>query len=96
MNILSIIVSCVSMCGTAVAIFFACKNGKRTDDNDFKQRIEENTKIVVKLDNISDGIAEIKKTVEKISNDVQKHNEKLIKHDLQIEDLLNRVKDLEK
>ena len=95
MNILSIIVSCVSMIGTSVAIYFAFKNGKKNDNDDLKQRIEDNTKITMKLDNISDGISEIKKTMEKISNDVQKHNDKLIEHDMQIKDLLRRVKDLE-
>jgi hypothetical protein len=83
------------MIGTSVAIYFAFKNGKKNDNDDLKQRIEDNTKITMKLDNISDGISEIKKTMEKISNDVQKHNDKLIEHDMQIKDLLRRVKDLE-
>lgn len=96
MNILSIIVSCVSMCGTAVAIFFAFKNGKRTDNGDLKDRIVETTKITLMLENIGKGIEEIKKTIEEINKQVQSHNNTLIQHEMQIQELLRRIKDLEK
>lgn len=95
MDILSIIVAGVSMCGTAVAIFFAFKNGKRNDNGDFKDRIVETTKITLMLENIGKGIEDIKKTIDEINKRVQAHNNKLIEHDMQIQELLRRVKELE-
>lgn len=95
MNYLPTIVSMISMLGTLIAIYFALKNGKRTDDADFQKRVEENTRINLKLDEISNKTSDIKDEVQNISKIVQSHDIKLTELDLRCRALEERVKELE-
>ena len=45
---ISLIISLISV---AFAVFFGLKNNKRTDVKDIEERVKENTKINIKLDN---------------------------------------------
>ena len=53
----AIIISVVSV---AFSIFFGLKNNKRSDTKDIEERVKQNTKINMKLDNISSLSEDIK------------------------------------
>lgn len=96
MNVFSVVVSSVSMLSAVVAIFFAIKNGHKANVDEVKQRVEENTKINLKLDAITNNVSDIKSTVQEINKEVQKHSTQLTQHELQIKELERRIVELEK
>lgn len=75
-SVLSVIVSIVSV---AAAIFFSSKNSKRTDTKDIEERVRENTRILTKLDDISDSIKEIKADNAVAKAEMQQHGDRLLK-----------------
>lgn len=56
----AIIISVVSV---AFSIFFGLKNNKRSDTKDIEERVRQNTKINMKLDNISSLSEDIKSEI---------------------------------
>lgn len=74
--IISLIVSAVSV---SFAIFFGLKNNKRTDTKDIEERVKENTKINFKLDTIMESTKEIKMEVSNLKEEMQMHNDRIIK-----------------
>ena len=53
----------ISLVSVAFSIFFGVKNSKRTDTKDIEERVKENTRINVKLDNITQTTQEIKSEI---------------------------------
>lgn len=76
---ITISVSVVSAMSALVAIFFAVKNGKRTDVKDIEDRVARDTKIDMKLDDISEDTKDIRETVKNIQNDVKDHEGRIVK-----------------
>lgn len=100
MSIFSLIVSAASVC---FAVFFGLKNNKRTDTKDIEERVKENTRINIKLDTIMESTKEIKVEVSNIKNDLQLHNDRIIKVEesakqghKRLDTLEGRIADLEK
>ena len=91
MEAFTIIVSSVSMLGALVAIYYALRNGKKTDEKEFQQRVEENTRINIKLDDISSKTSDIKAELQNISKTVQSHDIKLAELDIRTKELEKRV-----
>lgn len=54
------------------------KNNKRTDAKDIEERVKENTRINMKLDNINSTTQDIKTELSSVRTDIQKHNDKII------------------
>ena len=75
MQLIAILISIVSV---VFSIFFGMKNNKRTDTKDIEERVKQNTKINMKLDNINSTTQDIKSQFSSVRSDIQKHNDKLI------------------
>lgn len=73
---ISLIISLISV---AFAIFFGLKNSKRTDVKDIEERVKENTKINIKLDNIGQTTQDIKSEISSMRDDIKSHNDRIIK-----------------
>lgn len=69
----------ISILSVAASIFFATKNSKRTDTKDIEERVANDTKINVKLDNISNTTQEVKNDISSLRDDMKSYNERLIK-----------------
>lgn len=96
---LALVISVVSV---AFSIFFGLKNNKRSDTKDIEERVKENTRINMKLDNISSSTQEIKEQISSLVRDVQKHGDRLVKveegvkrHDEALKRLHDRVDNVE-
>ena len=72
----AIIISVVSV---AFSIFFGLKNNKRSDTKDIEERVKQNTKINMKLDNISSLSEDIKSEISQMKDKLDSHNERIIK-----------------
>lgn len=73
---ISLIISLISV---AFAVFFGLKNNKRTDVKDIEERVKENTKINIKLDNIGQTTQDIKSEISSMRDDIKLHNDRIIK-----------------
>ena len=71
-----IIVSVGALC---FSVFIGLKGNKRTDENEIKEQVARETKIDMKLDEISKDIKEVKETVKNIQNDVKDHEGRIVK-----------------
>lgn len=69
----------VSMVSVAFSIFFGIKNSKKSDREDIAQRIARDTRVDMKLDEISKDVKEVKDTVKNIQNDVKDHEGRITK-----------------
>lgn len=69
----------VSIVSVAFSIFFGIKNSKKSDREDIAQRIARDTRVDMKLDEISKDVKEVKDTVKNIQNDVKDHEGRITK-----------------
>lgn len=69
----------VSVVSVAFSIFFGIKNSKKSDREDIAQRIARDTRVDMKLDEISKDVKEVKDTVKNIQNDVKDHEGRITK-----------------
>ena len=63
----------------AFAVYSGIVNQKRTGKQDARQDATEMTTVIVKLENIGTGIAEIKAELSDIKNDVKENRERIIR-----------------
>lgn len=77
--IISIIGLCVSTISVVAAIYFSSKSSKKTDTREIEERVKENTRINMKLDNISNAIQEIKSDISSMREEMKTHNDRIIK-----------------
>lgn len=69
----------ISIVSVGFSIFFGLKNSKRTDTKDLEERVKENTRINIKLDNIGQTTQEIKSEISSMREDIRSHNDRIIK-----------------
>lgn len=69
----------VSVVSVAFSIFFGIKNSKKSDSEEIAQRIARDTRVDMKLDEISKDVKEVKDTVRIIQNDVKDHEGRITK-----------------
>ena len=55
------------------------KNGRKTDEKELAKKAERETKMDLKLDEISNDVKEVKETVKSIQNDVKDHEGRIAK-----------------
>lgn len=85
----------ISIVSVAFSIFFGVKNNRRTDTKDIEERVKENTRINVKLDNIGQTTQEIKTEVSSMREDIKSHNDRLIKLEESCKQAHHRIDGLE-
>lgn len=73
---IALIVSAISV---AFSIFFGLKNNKRTDIKEFEERVKENTRINMKLDDIAKTTKDVQKELELLKNDIKNHSDRIVK-----------------
>lgn len=69
----------LSIISVAFSIFFGVKNNKRSDTKEIEERVRENTKINMKLDNIASNTSDIKSELSAMKKDVSGHEARIIK-----------------
>lgn len=69
----------LSVLSVGFSIYFGAKNSKRTDSKEIEERVRENTKINVKLDEINATSKETREEISKIREDINKHDNRLTK-----------------
>ena len=85
----------ISVVSVAFSIFFGIKNSKRTDSKDIEERVRDNTRINVKLDNITQATQEIKAEISSMREDIKSHNDRLIKVEESVKSAHHRINTLE-
>ena len=69
MNIeIALLISVISVC---FSVYFGLKNNKRTDTKDIEERVKDNTRINVKLDDIGQDTKEIKSEISSMREDIK-------------------------
>lgn len=69
----------ISAFSALVAIFMSLKGNKRTDANDIAERVKENTRINMKLDETINLSKETKNEVSMLRREINEHNDRIIK-----------------
>ena len=90
---ISILLSAVSV---AFAIYFGLKRTKRNEKLDIKSDTAQLTTVIVKLENIGIGIAEIKAELFNVKNDVKEDRERIIRLEESVKQAHKRIDGLEK
>ena len=85
----------VSIVSVVFSGFFGIKNSKRTDSKDIEGRGRDNTRINVKLDNITQTTQEIKSEIYSMREDIKSHNDRLIKVEESVKSAHHRINTLE-
>jgi predicted nuclease with TOPRIM domain len=77
--IISIIGLCFSGLSVLCVFYFNHKNSKTTDVKDIEERVRNDTKINVKLDNIGITMQEVRTEISSIREEMKSYNERLVK-----------------
>lgn len=92
---ISIIAVFVSVVSVFSGIYFNSKNSKHTDEKEIRERIEEQTRINMKLDEINRNTTDIKYDVSAVKKDVQSHGDRLIKVEESVKSAHHRLDTIE-
>ena len=85
----------ISIVSVVFSVYFGLKNSKRTDTKDIEERVKENTRINVKLDNITQTTQEIKSEISSMREDIKSHNDRLIKLEESVKSAHHRIDGIE-
>lgn len=77
-------------------LHFGHSNSKRTDTKEFEERVKENTRINMKLDNINSTTQDIKAEMSSLRSDVKSHNDRIIKVEESCKSAHHRIDTIEK
>lgn len=86
----------VSVLSLALSAFNVFKGNKRTDISDVEKRVEENTKINIKLDDIGQTTKEIRTELASMREDIKSHNDRIIKVEESCKQAHHRLDTIEK
>ena len=81
----------ISIISVSFAVFLGLKNSKKSDTKDIEDRVAKETKMDMKLDEISKDVKEVKETVRTIQNDVKDHEGRIAKLEASYTRLHERV-----
>lgn len=97
---LPIVISIIGMVFTGISvsamIYFNSKNSKHTDEKEIRERIEEQTRVNLKLDEINRNTTDIKYDVSAVKKDVQKHAEKIVEIEASTKQAHHRLDSIER
>jgi len=86
----------ISGLSLAFGIYSGINNMKRNQRTDTKAEASELTTVIVKLENIGNGITEIKSEMKNVKNDIKESRERLIKVEESTKQAHKRLDSLEK
>lgn len=92
---ISIIGVCISAISVIAVIYFNSKNSKHTDEKEIRERIEEQTRINLKLDEINRNTTDIKYDVSAVKKDIQKHAERIVQIEASARQAHHRIDGIE-
>ena len=78
-----------------VSIVVASKNNKRADRTEEEKETARMTTVIVKLENIGNGINEIKNEMKSMKDEIQKDHDLLIKVEASVEQAHKRLDDIQ-
>lgn len=97
---LPIVISIIGMVFTGISvsamIYFNSKNSRHTDEEEIRERIEEQTRVNLKLDEINRNTTDIKYDVSAVKKDVQKHAEKIVEIEASAKQAHHRLDSIER
>jgi peptidoglycan hydrolase CwlO-like protein len=85
----------ISIASLFVALYVAVTNSKRSMTHDERQASERMTTVIVKLENIGNGVNEIKADIRNIKSDVQELRERVVAVEQSTKTLHKRVDEVE-
>lgn len=85
----------VSVTSLAFSIFFGIKNNKRSDAKEIEARVRENTKINMKLDNITSNTTDIKNEISEMRREINSHDNRLVKVEDSVKSAHHRINGIE-
>lgn len=85
----------ISIVSLAFSVFFGLKSSKHTDTKDIEERVKDNTRINMKLDAIAGTTQEIKSEISTMREEINKHNDKIIKLEQSLKSTHHRLDTLE-
>lgn len=85
----------ISIVSLAFSVFFGLKSSKHTDTKDIEERVKDNTRINMKLDAIAGTTQEIKSEISSMREEINKHNDKIIKLEQSLKSAHHRLDTLE-
>lgn len=94
--VISLIGVCISAISVGAVIYFNSKNSKHTDEKEIRERIEEQTRVNLKLDEINRNTTDIKYDVSAVKKDVQKHAEKIVEIEASTKQAHHRLDTIER
>ena len=86
----------ISGVSVAFGIFAGISNLRRNQKLDDKRDATEMTTVIVKLENISNGITEIKSEINNVKNDIKEDRERIIRVEESVKQAHKRLDALEK
>lgn len=78
-NLTTIITIIISAASLVTAIYVAISNSKKNDKQETKSDASEMTTVIVKLENIGNGITEIKSEMKTIKTDMKEDHDRIIR-----------------
>lgn len=85
----------ISVLSLGFSVYIGLKNSKRTDTKDIEERVKDNTRINMKLDAIAGTTQEIKSEISTMREEINKHNDKIIKLEQSLKSAHHRLDTLE-
>lgn len=89
---ISLLLSAVSL---AFAVYFGIRNNKRNDNEDVKSDVSQLTTVIVKLENIGNGVAKIENEISNVKNDMKEDRERIIRVETFVAEMKRRIERLE-
>ncbi|MBO5143633.1 MAG: hypothetical protein J6C46_11710 [Clostridia bacterium] len=91
-TIITIIISAASL---ITAVYVAISNSKKNDKQETKSDASEMTTVIVKLENIGNGIAEIKSEMKTIKTDMKEDHDRIIRVEESAKQAHKRIDELQ-
>ena len=85
----------ISHVSVGFSVYFGLKNSKRTDTKDIEERVRENTRINIKLDDIGQTTKDIKSELTSVREEIKSHNERIIKVEESVKSAHHRLDGVE-
>jgi peptidoglycan hydrolase CwlO-like protein len=97
---IAVIISIISVAFSVFFGFFSLsfnfKNDKKANSSEFEERVRENTRINLKLDEISSNTTEIKKEVTEMRRELNSHDSRIVKVEESTKQAHHRIDELVK
>ena len=85
---ISLLISGISL---AFAIYFGIKHNKRNETETIKSDTSQLTTVIVKLENIGNGVAKIENEISNVKNDMKEDRERIIRVEAAIAQVERRM-----